>query len=181
MKTLFVVLGLMLSQLGFSQGLIFTGVEKAPEFLRLEKVTGFVDQELMHVDYNNGLSHSKIVFNENLGGSDLKKKLLKIDFTKLYCDGKFEIRKDEHNSPYIYIASINVCINYAGKKVINNRRLNTDAIANKLFSEAINDANRNPRSPAVIDERGGYEPFQSEEEVEATTSFRRKKSINGNQ
>lgn len=133
MKLGFMFFLLFISQFSMAQGLIFSTLSEKPKFLMLEPRHPWSGESYMTHVLENPLTEVKVLFQ----GDRLlqfNQYLLKSPHARVFCDGDFSLANDLHDSQFLAVSSISVCIDENGNLIAYNigKLLTLDEIKFKI-------------------------------------------------
>lgn len=118
------ILTFILSFSAFSQGLIWSHIDKLPDILVLEKQGEFSSTSFRHSEYNyegNLYAGVNVVFNGNL--DQLERAMNLKSSQKFFCKGEYEFGEDDNQTQTINFNKVKMCIDQLGKVIVYSRGL----------------------------------------------------------
>ena len=126
---------LLIANLSYAQGLIFSTVTEKPEVLTLEQIRPWAGESyLAHVEDNPSARVKTLFMGDQL--LNLQNHLLQVNSQRIFCDGDYSLANDSHGAQYIALGAVNVCIDQDGWVVAHsvNKTL-TQSQINKIAGE----------------------------------------------
>lgn len=112
----------ILSFSSFSQGVIWSQIDKLPDTLVLEKQGEFSSSAFKHSEYDeDGKLYAgvQVVFNGSL--DQVERAMILKSSQKFFCKGEYEFGEDDHNMQTIEFNKLKICINQMGKVLVYSR------------------------------------------------------------